>query len=405
MMERRPWSRRLDRQIPLRFRDELPRPPPALAPKSIPQPPSPNAESPSTSTGRNVHFSLTTQVGSRVRSIFTTSRNIFGLSRTFYGKEMPFDDPEAGITLQQMSNVSVRPMYSQMSSPTFYPFPNRSAFVMGDWFWNGGVQKSMQSFRELMSILGDPEFKLEDVRNVNWVQINKLLATDEEGEWVDEDAGWVKTPVTISVPYQPRRGQPSSPQAGTRNYVIDDFYHRNLVSVIQEKISSLTDCHLFHTQPYEMYWQSGNRQVPIRVQGELYTSPSFIDAYRQLQDSPGQPGCNLPRVIAALMFWSDATHLTSFGNAKLRPLYLYFGNELKYRRCKPTLNLCNHVAYFQSVCYLHVRHHRCPLNCCNSFPTPSKTLLSHRRQGVRHQVQHSWLTALASFSMLSGKSS
>src|ERR1700692_4795001 len=50
------------------------------------------------------------------------------------------------------------------------------------------------------------------------------------------------------------------------------------------------------------------------------------------------------------MFWSDATQLTSFGNAKLWPTYMYFGNESKYRRCKPSCHLSNHVAYFETVC-------------------------------------------------------
>ncbi|KAG1857827.1 hypothetical protein F4604DRAFT_1931350 [Suillus subluteus] len=49
------------------------------------------------------------------------------------------------------------------------------------------------------------------------------------------------------------------------------------------------------------------------------------------------------------MFWSDSTHLTTFGNAKLWPLYMYFGNESKYHCCKPTCNLSNHVAYFQKL--------------------------------------------------------
>ncbi|KAG1832562.1 hypothetical protein F4604DRAFT_1945993 [Suillus subluteus] len=74
-----------------------------------------------------------------------------------------------------------------------------------------------------------------------------------------------------------------------------------------------------------------------------------MDAHRELQESPGEAGCDLPRVVVALMFWSDSTHLTTFGNAKLWPLYMYFGNESKYRRCKPTCNLSNHVAYFQKL--------------------------------------------------------
>ncbi|KAG2737310.1 hypothetical protein P692DRAFT_20883715, partial [Suillus brevipes Sb2] len=74
-----------------------------------------------------------------------------------------------------------------------------------------------------------------------------------------------------------------------------------------------------------------------------------MDAHRELQESPREVGCDLPRVVVALMFWSDATHLTTFGNARLWPVYMYFGNESKYRRCKPSCNLSNHVAYFQKL--------------------------------------------------------
>ena len=169
---------------------------------------------------------------------------------------------------------------------------------------------------------------------------------------MDEDAGWTRTPVTISVPFQSRRGIPPGPGAGPRNYTIEEFRHRNLTSVIKEKVSSLAKCHLFHWEPYELYWQRNNDVAPIRVQGELYTSPAFISAHRELQNSPGEPGCDLPRVVIALMFWSDATQLTAFGNAKLWPLYMFFGNESKYRRCKPTCHLCEHVAYFQTVRYI-----------------------------------------------------
>lgn len=75
----------------------------------------------------------------------------------------------------------------------------------------------------------------------------------------------------------------------------------------------------------------------------------FVDAHHTLQDSPGEPGCNLPKVIVALMFASDGTQLTAFSNAKLWPLYLAIGNELKYRQTKPSCGAFEHVAYFESV--------------------------------------------------------
>ncbi|KAF8833705.1 hypothetical protein BDN67DRAFT_992791 [Paxillus ammoniavirescens] len=87
----------------------------------------------------------------------------------------------------------------------------------------------------------------------------------------------------------------------------------------------------------------------VRVYRELYTSEAFIKAQDQLLASPRESGCDLSCCIAALMFWSDTMQLTSFGNAKLWPLYLYFGNQLKYMRCQPSSKLCSHVTYFQSL--------------------------------------------------------
>jgi len=351
MMERQPWKQWLHRQLPRRFRDLVPEPPPPLPPAHIAESLAGSDKQPPViaSINQDENQSIAARIGSRICHIFSTPRNVFGLSRRYYSKEMPTNDPEEEISFSELSNIPDPPSPSTSASRGFYPYPNRNAFLLGDWFWNGGVQKSQSSFRELVNIVGNLDFEPADVQGVRWDQINKELATDDEGEWVDEDAGWQRTPVTISVPYQPRRGIPSRPNAGPQNFVVSDFYHRSLVSVIRDKLSRSSDFRLFHLHPHELLWKLPNQPEPICVQGELYTSPAFINADRELQDAPGEPGCDLPRVVIALMFWSDATHLTSFGNSKIHPLYMYFGNESKYRRCKPSCHLCEHVAYFQTV--------------------------------------------------------
>ena len=83
----------------------------------------------------------------------------------------------------------------------------------------------------------------------------------------------------------------------------------------------------------------------------FFSSQVFISAHCDLQDVP--TSCSLPQRVVGLMFWSDATQLTTFGDAKLWPLYVYFGNESKYQRCTPTANLCAHAAYFQMVRVLY----------------------------------------------------
>jgi len=148
---------------------------------------------------------------------------------------------------------------------------------------------------KLIDIISDPEFQFADIQSINWEQINEVLGTDEDtGEWLDEDTGWTQTPVTISVPYQFRCGIRSESGASPQNYTVEDFHHRNLVSIIREKVSGLSESHRFHFEPYELYWQCNNGVDPIQVQGELYTSPAFIDAHRELQDSPRESGCDLP---------------------------------------------------------------------------------------------------------------
>ncbi|RXW13183.1 hypothetical protein EST38_g12672 [Candolleomyces aberdarensis] len=103
----------------------------------------------------------------------------------------------------------------------------------------------------------------------------------------------------------------------------------------------------FHYDPFKVLWQPNPAAPPTRVYSELYNSDAFLKAHRELQDSPPPPGCTRPRVVTGLMFWSDETHLANFSAARLWPLYMFFGNESKYRCAKPSLNLCQHVAYFE----------------------------------------------------------
>jgi hypothetical protein len=332
-MERRPWSLRVNRRLPKRYRDVLPEP--VLA-----QPPplfsTPTPEGPST----------TTDPSNRIRNFFKTQRNRFGLFRRYCMEGPPSHDPEEHTTPDDLRDVSIdEESQVDVSAQDYYPYSNRSSFRLGEWYWNGGPQKSQASFKELVNIVGDPAFSPEDIRNTKWDQVNDTLA-DDEG-WIHEDAGWEKTQVSITVPFQSRRN--ATADGTPREFVVGDFYHRSIVSVVREKLSNPAHDDLFHYEPYMLQWQPTATSNPMRVHGEIYTSPAFLNAHNELQSSPPEPECTLPRHIIALMFASDATHLTSFGDTKVWPLYLFFGNESKYRRSKPSCRLGNHVAYFHRV--------------------------------------------------------
>ena len=214
----------------------------------------------------------------------------------------------------------------------------------------------MSGFRKLVEIVGNPSFSPSDVRHTDWDQINSLLAgsqTESDAEWVDAaDEGWNITEIKINVPFHRDTREP-----GSKIYSAASLYHRSLVAVMRERVADPHDFRYFHIEPYELLWHSPlNPGQGIHVHGEMYTSESFLRAHMQLQQSIGEPGCQLTRVICAFMLWSDETHLTSFGATKLWPVYAFFGNESKYRRGKPSCNSCNHVAYFEKVRSLRWRH-------------------------------------------------
>ena len=272
----------------------------------------------------------------------------------YYTDSVPRHDPEDPYSVEntclprKISDGAPGESSNLLPSNSYYPYPNECAMRIGDWYWNQGAQKSRDSFKELLDIIGDPTFSPSAISQTRWGAINEELGWNHfDGnlpQWLGEDDGWKCSPVTISVPFHSRAKHP-----GCKDYTVQGFYHRSLVSIVREKISDPTHAAFFHYEPYELRWHPPHRDDDMKIHGELFNSAAFLEAHQQLQDSP-EPGCDLPCVIAALMFWSNSTHLTQFGSAKLWPLYVFFRNESKYRRCQPSNNTCSHAAYFQVVC-------------------------------------------------------
>jgi hypothetical protein len=56
----------------------------------------------------------------------------------------------------------------------------------------------------------------------------------------------------------------------------------------------------------------------------------MLEEHDRIHSQPREGGCTLETVVAAVMLWSDSTHLASFGTASLWPIYLFLGNQSKY---------------------------------------------------------------------------
>ena len=290
-------------------------------------------------------------------AVLPTQTNSFGLFHLYDEGSVPrINDPEDQSGADPLpTEVHMSQQLPSTMNP-FHPYPNETSWRLGDWYWNQGAQKSKDSFKKLVEIITSTDFCPEDLYRTNWAAIDRQLgnlgmihdpsqasttANDSE-EFQAEDGGWMRKDITISVPC-PRR----SLHPGPRKYTISNFYCRPLLLIIREALSDPVRCKSFRFEPYSLRWKRSHENNDIGVYGELFSSQAFISAHCDLQDV--STSCPLPRHVVALMFWSDATQLTTFGDAKLWPLYVYFRNESKYQCSTPTANLCAHAAYFQSV--------------------------------------------------------
>ena len=214
------------------------------------------------------------------------------------------------------------------------------------WMNTGSNSKSEGEVNRLIDdVLCAPDFRTEDLCNLNARRENSRLDTADKATPLEDN--FQVASITIEVP----TGQLDD-SSTPRTYSVPGLRYRKLLNVIKAAFQDPLSRH-FHFTPFSLMHKSLITGEPQRVYGKLYNSDEFINEHKQVQNCllppPEDPECKLEKVIAALMFWSDSTHLTNFGTAALWPIYLYFRNLSKYIRSRPSSGACHHLAYIPSV--------------------------------------------------------
>ncbi|KAJ3544767.1 hypothetical protein NMY22_g2665 [Coprinellus aureogranulatus] len=312
-----------------------------------------------------------------------TAVNPFGLYKayTLYSDDIPHD-PDSSAMPSDLREDAGEVNDLLQDHRSLYPFPNINSFRLSEWFWSDEHEKSQRSFDQLREIIGCESFNPTDIREANWAHIDRVLAAsqfDDEGLGAvpeDSSISWITTSVRIDVPISKTFAQP-----GSYSFEVPGFHYRPLVPVIKEKLASSTGQEYFHTLGSELRWKPGATKEDVRVYGEIYNSPVFIQAYEEIQNLPPEKDCDLPRYVIGLMFSSDATMLATFGSAKLWPLYLCFGNDSKYRRAKPSERLFETIAYFEKL----PDNFKDFLGDLTSRSTANKNIVTHCQRELFHQ--------------------
>jgi hypothetical protein len=285
-----------------------------------------------------------------------TSASRFGLLREY--NHRPSYDPDEHVIPEDLVNfktglTSISPEKRNLPDsahpPPPWPFENMSKFLLMNWANSGSTLKTEAEVTRLgREVLSSPDFKLEDLRSFNAHQENQRMdvafSPVGPGKTPFSGDGWREVAVDIEVPVASR----TKPPPPSRTFTIPGLHFCPLIEVIKAAWSE-DIAKQFHLSPFKRIHLHPKTKVETRIFDEAFTGDYWIEAHNTLQKQPNEPGCKLEKVIAGLMFWSDTTHLGSFGNAEVWPIYMYFANLSKYVRARPNAGACHHVAYIPSV--------------------------------------------------------
>ena len=323
-----------NRRLPARYRDEVPQ----SAPPIIVSPPNPDPDPKPTPRLPRVFLI--------VRDGLKTILDSFGLWRNYAHR--PSYDPDSVVHDDDLAKPVSDDRTSDLPKPTHpgppWPYQNMSVYRFMTWLNTGSKSKSEGEVQRLVDeVLQAEDFNPSDLRGLNVRRENRLLDLSEKTLPLLD--GFKKTSVSIEVP------------SGDKNirstkFTIPGLHYRTLTSVIQSAFQHPLARH-YHFSPFKLFHKSPSSSESERVYSEVYNSDAFIEEHDHVQRHgelpPDDPHCKREKVIAALMFWSDATLLAQFGTMKLWPIYLMLGNLSKYIRAKMDSGACHHVAYIPSV--------------------------------------------------------
>lgn len=278
-----------------------------------------------------------------VRDSFTTAANTFGIWREY--PRRPTRDPDKSLSLSDLAqnppktvSPSTNPELHHPPNQPYWPFTNPTIHRFMRWLNNGVTTKSEAQVNELVhDVMLAPDFSQHHLAGFDAHRENMRLDSSlAKHSFLQQ---FTESSVDILVPSGDIRTSP-------KIFSVPGLLHRKLTAVLIDAFNSSL-AHLFHFSPFKLYHKSPINKEDERIYGEIYTSDAFLQEHEKVQRirvlPPNDPECKREKIMAALMFSSDATHLTSFGSAKAWPIYLMLGNLSKYIRARPDSGAMYHL--------------------------------------------------------------
>ncbi len=218
------------------------------------------------------------------------------------------------------------------------PFANMSTLHLMSWFYSTSNTKSHAELDRLVNeVILSPDFSPAELVGFRAAKeaslMDKYLASGaQRGSQTSSSARdqWLETSVFISLPCD---GVKHGSEADAPKFEVKGLYHHRIVEVVRSALAEPA-AQKFHLFPFREYWKPSPDEPAERIYSEAFTADYFLEQYEKIRHT-NSPKKRIP-VVIGMMIWSDSTHLASFGTASLWPVYLYFGNQSKYTRAKPS---------------------------------------------------------------------
>lgn len=228
---------------------------------------------------------------------------------------------------------------------SYGPFGNPTELDMMEWANSFPSELSQEKAQAMVDITRTEHFNLDDMKKIDINRLNKRLdAYSLEDHLACAD--WKNGSVKLRLPCKGVK----CPESKAPEFEVKGILYRKLVDVIKGALQSEAASD-FHYVPFSEHWKPDPDGPTVRVYGEAFSSDAMREAYEEIRRK--NPTCDGPEIevaIVSMSVYSDSTRLGSFGPASLWPMYIFFGNQSKYDRCRPSSFAAHHVAYFPSVC-------------------------------------------------------
>lgn len=289
-----------------------------------------------------------------------TDANSLGVFREYFttSSHNPHDPDAFADVLMTPIAPQPRSIGSGLTAVTpdnpFADSKNRSEDLLLAWMATGSGSTPSGMNDLIHNILLHPDFDLSELKDFNTVTATRRFDRkhfSEVGTTLKAGDGWREGSVRIRVPCT----RVQQKEIDAPEFVVDGILYRDIVEVITAELKDPDAFQNIHVAPHKEWWCPRPGKDAICVYSEIYNSDAMLQADAKMRENlrtANLSDSDLETFIVLALLYSDSTHLASFGNASLWPIYLFLGNVSKYIRSKPTSFSAHHIAYIPTVCHL-----------------------------------------------------